>query len=1192
MTDGRPALVLEGLIELLRDRGPASAADLASWALGREAGDDERRLVNTLFYQHPGLVDRDDDTGRWSIRQVADQRPRREAGSGAGLSVPLETFTDLSTVRDDLVRSLQLDLLGPGAPEESLDERPRARYLLGILEPGGAGLLPDAIERSDVETEVDADAGPDVAADRADDEADADEPLPSTDAMSQSSIGLTFAVDGSCDRLLVTTSYGTYRQETSAGGTSWARTPHVTEVGLDLSQRHAFYPLPAGAELRVVARPVTGGSRTVTIFLVNRNIAHAERADDTECLFQPVVEIASHDGVAAIVHRPPGRTSTDADNQSNSLLYRLVPEFASGHGCSVGWRVGDGGRAESVWTTLLPMHERHAVDNSISGVPSISMASLGTDGPEDELAPKLRAISSAYARWIAEREAEARDLPTDLAETAGIHLGLCRTAAARIDAGVDLLERDVPARRAFRLANDAMRQQRLRSEQALAMRRTGGRPDLATLREPTWRPFQLAFILLNLAGIVSDDSEDRQLVDLLWFPTGGGKTEAYLGLAAFSIFLRRLRRARDGAHAGAGVTVLMRYTLRLLTVQQFQRAAALACAAERLRRDRPGELGADRISIGLWVGQKSAPNNYDDAKERLRELAEGRRIRDSNPYQISACPWCGEAVPLSSYVPVDATRRMLVHCPNPECDFHGAGDDEATALPITVIDEEIYASCPSIVIGTVDKFARLPWNPNTMALFGRVDRHCVRHGFVRSGDQHPSHRAAGSFEPTSPIAMARLDPPDLIIQDELHLITGPLGTLAGLYESAIEYLTMRATGSGRVGPKIIASTATIRRADDQVLSLFARPVSRFPPPGLDAGHSFFATDLPHGERRGSLYVGVYAPGKSGKTSLIRIYAQLLQRAQELWRAAPESGADDLLDPFWTVVGYFNSLRELGGAVRLADDDIPGRIEVLANRSRAARREVVNPKELTSRIPPESVPEILGELERTMSSGSAIDVLLATNMIQVGVDIDRLGLMVVAGQPKTSAEYIQATSRVGRSTPGLVVTLYNWTRPRDISHYEHFETYHAALYRHVEGASLTPFAPRARDRALAGVFIAMNRLSRDGWADNQSAAAFDRNDEVARAVRAHLVDRAMRLDRSQAAAVDEEVTRIADGWQRLAETRTRLSYRATRRRTAGDPATLMVPADEPDPPEESYRVPGSLRDVETEVDLRLVSRSDP
>lgn len=374
-------------------------------------------------------------------------------------------------------------------------------------------------------------------------------------------------------------------------------------------------------------------------------------------------------------------------------------------------------------------------------------------------------------------------------------------------------------------------------------------------------------------------------------------------------------------------------------------------------------------------------------------------------------------------------------------------------------------------------------------------------------------------------------------------------------------------------------------------SLFARPVSRFPPAGLDAGHSFFATDVTDGSRRGSVYLGVYAPGRSGKTSLIRIYARLLQRAEELWRAAPESGADELLDPFWTLVGYFNSLRELGGAVRLVDDDIPARIDVLANRVRAVRRAIINPQELTSRIPPERVPEILDELERPLSSRSPIDVLLATNMIQVGVDVDRLGLMVVTGQPKTSAEYIQATSRVGRSTPGLVITLYNWTRPRDISHYEHFETYHAAMYRHVEGATLTPFAPRARDRALPGVYIAMNRLARDGWAENQAAGAFDRNDAIALGIRDHLVARAHRLDRSQETAVDAEVTRIAESWQRLAETRGHLSYSPARRRAAGDAATLMVPADEPDPPDESYRVPGSLRDVETEVDLRLVSRGD-
>ncbi len=1193
MSTPEPSITLERLLNVLRDQGGGRAAELAAALLGRPSGEGDRRLVNALLFEHPELAERDDDTGEWRPLVSARRPPRQsEEPTSPTLAIPLETFSDQSSVREALVRALELDLLGPGSPDEVIDERPMSRYLLGILEPGGSQLGADASEPLAVEAEDD--EVPQVAtSDKADDEADADEPLPSTDALSQSSIGLTFAVDAACDYIGVTASFGTYAREAGDGRDLWRRTSHVIEVRLDLAHPPDTLPLAAGAELRVVVRPVAAGSRTITLFLVNRNSAADERADDSECIFQPALTIQSPQGSASIVHRPAGRGSTDADNQSNSLLYRLIPEFAAGHGCSVGWRASGGGRAESVWTAVMPLHELPAVDNSVEGVPPIPMASLGTAAVWGAVVEALGSVPSAYEAWIARRATEVASLPDDLAETAAIHLEGCRIAAGRILGGVELLENDAEARLAFQLANDAMRLQRLHTEQALAMRRTGSRPELDTLREPTWRPFQLAFILLNLDGITSDGSPDRKRVDLLWFPTGGGKTEAYLGLAVYAIFLRRLKGAAAGdAHAGAGVAVLMRYTLRLLTVQQFQRAAALACAAESLRRERSSELGDDPISIGLWVGQKTAPNNYEDAKARLQELRDGRRIRDSNPYQISACPWCGEPVPLESYAPIDATHRVLVHCPNPECAFHGAATDKASALPITAIDEEIYATCPSIVIGTVDKFARLPWNQRTMTLFGRVGSHCVRHGFIPIGEDHAAHRQAGELGATVPVPIAPLAPPDLIIQDELHLITGPLGTLTGIYEAAVEFLATRTVGSISVTPKIIASTATIRRADEQVLSLFARPVSRFPPPGLDAGHSFFATEVPHAERPGRLYLGVYAPGRSVQASIVRVYARLLQRAEELWRAAPESAADELLDPFWTIVGYFNSLRELGGAVRLVDDDIPGRLDVLAGRAGTRRREILNPKELTSRIPPETVPEILSELERSVASGGPIDVLLATNMIQVGVDVDRLGLMVVAGQPKTSAEYIQATSRVGRSSPGLVITLFNWARPRDISHYEQFEAYHSALYRHVEGATLTPFAPRARDRALAGVYIAMNRLARDGWSENKAASSFDRNDPIAVAARAHLVARANRLDPGQAAAVEEELTRIADGWQKRADAGGQLSYVAPRHHSAGAVAPLMVAADDPQPPEESYRVLGSLREVETEVDLHLVSRSDP
>jgi hypothetical protein len=313
----------------------------------------------------------------------------------------------------------------------------------------------------------------------------------------------------------------------------------------------------------------------------------------------------------------------------------------------------------------------------------------------------------------------------------------------------------------------------------------------------------------------------------------------------------------------------------------------------------------------------------------------------------------------------------------------------------------------------------------------------------------------------------------------------------------------------------------------------------------------------------------------------------MQSAEEL-RAVLSDDQSKYVDPYWTLVGYFNSLRELGGASRLIDDDIPARLELLAQRSRGKPREILRPLELTSRIGPEQVPAILLELERLMSAPGAVDTLLATNMIQVGVDVDRLGLMVVAGQPKTSAEYIQATSRVGRASPGLVITVLNWARPRDTSHYERSRAYHATLYRHVEGATLTPFSARSRDRALAGVLVAMLRLGRDGWSGNQDAVRYADTDPVTIAARRFISERVTALDPDETVDTEADIRRLQDVWEQMAGAQNGLQY-ANPFHQATSSKVLLHAAEEMKEDEEGFRVLSSLRDVEAETDLRLVSR---
>jgi hypothetical protein len=314
-----------------------------------------------------------------------------------------------------------------------------------------------------------------------------------------------------------------------------------------------------------------------------------------------------------------------------------------------------------------------------------------------------------------------------------------------------------------------------------------------------------------------------------------------------------------------------------------------------------------------------------------------------------------------------------------------------------------------------------------------------------------------------------LPPPDLIIQDELHLISGPLGSIAGLYETALETLCCRELDGKRIRPKLVASTATVRRAQTQIQALFDRSrTAIFPPPAPDRSDSFFAK-ADFAPERSRLYVGLAAPGRSPKVLFLRAATTLSAAAKRAWddqggMAAYRAGKINAADPYMTSVTYFNALRELGSARRIVDDEVRVRASRYGTRQRIgepvvrfADRTVHDALELTSRIPTAEVSDTKARLSHTFDKNDAVDLALATNMISVGLDVVRLGLMLVSGQPKTAGEYIQATSRVGRAPdrPGLVVALLNMNKPRDRSHYERFAYWHAAFYRAVEATSVTP-----------------------------------------------------------------------------------------------------------------------------------------
>lgn len=868
---------------------------------------------------------------------------------------------------------------------------------------------------------------------------------------------------------------------------------------------------------------------TVTVTLINTKVIDEHALQDAFALFQPRLTVAAADGTSAFVERPAALSAVDAELATSRLLHRHAPTFAVGHGCAAAWDwkpppvgITDVERAAiaEVRTEFLPTYEVLLTDsNPEIDASSLAMHDLATR-PDADVLTALEKLAHGYAQWIARKDAEATALASTSYESAAVEqIAACRQALARMREGIELLREQPDVMRAFRLANEAMAEQRARSAWV-----KGGRQGDPDVTAGQWRPFQISFVLLCLAGIVDPDHDDRRISDLLWFPTGGGKTEAYLGLIAFTTFLRRMRKKERGA----GVTVLMRYTLRLLTLQQFERATILICAMERMRRADPALLGEEEISIGMWVGRSATPNKLKVAEAKLKDLRAQKTLQTENPVQLHACPWCGTPLDARHYEADVEARRMYVRCPGTSCEF-------SSGLPVHLVDDTVYEARPTLVIATVDKFASMPWREQTAALFNRD----------RPGDRTP--------------------PPELIVQDELHLISGPLGTLTGLYETAVDALADL--------PKVIASTATIRRASDQGRALFDREVHQFPPAGLDSRDSWFAVETPREEKASRRYVGLLTPGTSQSTLLIRTYATLLHQAMRT------DTTEDVRDAYWTLVGYFNSLRLLSAAELQVHDDVVAYLEYLAERDGTAVRGTSGYSELTSRIDASAIPARLKQIEKRLPDPDTVDVLLATNMISVGVDVDRLGLMAVMGQPQTTAEYIQATSRVGRSRPGLVAVMLNSSRARDRSHYENFQHFHSALYREVESTSVTPFSSRARDRGLHAVVVALTRILIPAARSNDGAGRIDTyRDQLDELIKPVVMSRVRGVDDAEYEATSQAFDEFVNWWSTEAEYNGGLFYEPVRGKRI--PSLLRAYDDESEDAE-AWPTLWSLRDVDAE-----------
>ena len=1343
-------------------------------------------------------------------------------------------------MREKILSELVKEVLGPrDGPEELLYATPLVEYITGVLAPINAD-----VERESEDQNL---LGETVASD----EDQASDYLTSYPSFSPivnpqkqpSSFGISFMVkikDNMVPSISACVTWGTYVSVKEGKRKAWKRNPCCMIVeNLDLIKNNNKKTLACNAtytnsadskvSLQIFTKSAGVNNLLVSIFFCNEELI--DRTDEDwkarridSYLFQPQIRVKCNKGVE--IQPFPDQIKPLYDNKDDrvlNLLYRNIPVMARGHMCAAVWQNidpeeksdnedderrrpaappftwVDATNLPTKWaevfkkphirTEFVPIHSVAMPDlnwNPDYGIPPVFDASkLSECWNTDVLIASLGPLVTGYDQWLKAQKEGIETLSAELKETAKNNLQKHEIAIDRIKNAIQILKTNDDARLAFCFLNKVMSLQRDWENNRLSESQKSFF---------NWRPFQIAFILLNIPSIVIPQGNDRKFCDLLWVPTGTGKTEAYIGLAIFTLAYRRKNKSQAESGISYGTTILTRYTLRLLTMQQFRRTLKAITACEFLRIFglkqgrvgwRPSDCnindnflwGTQRFSIGLWVGGEMTPNSLIGTDVYLEKSGVERIpgaidiLRDKHgegrgePAQVINCPVCNNILSISdrlekgnyrlhivfsSRTEIENFNKVIllddhiihikevtitcikselgrayhtismdlkfdssvnsekfdnwwnicaatplknllgteivlecskpsrpgyflksfkengkecfydfeIFCTNPSCDLNAhswceenpsglressllelsrnlwnpvnpAFSDKGTCcvssripIPAYTVDDQVYHRCPSLVVSTVDKFARLPFEPKSSALFGNVSKHHRYYGYYNSmvpprdclsisgypADplQNPRPSNAGYIVDISPMR-----PPDLIIQDELHLISGPLGSLVGIYETAIDSLGT----NENIHAKYVASTATIRQATEQVQSIFNREVFAFPAPALDVKDSFFLRYRPvHplNERvPGRLHVGLSAPGKGAQTPIIRLWALLLQYPHFLLENKQAEIED--IDPYWTIVGYFNAIRELAGATALYKQDVIGRLRDLNDRFGKGRI-LSDYIELSSRISSTALPNYLDILEKKVNRNEGDEIPIAvftTNIFGVGVDISRLGLMIVHGQPKTTSEYIQATGRIGRRQAGLVVTFYRSTRPRDLSHYEYFAGYHSMLQRYVEPITVYPFAPRVLDRARGPITVALLRCSRqisnfpvsNSWRVEQrlskgryySGAAnmkMHRYDPEVNAIAEIFKIRAENQSENRIPNITELLQKVKSGlddWYNSSITKNEIIY--WERRLPSSPQKYFVVLGDSTLPKNSLgcvfkNVPSSLRDIEETIGLEV------
>lgn len=839
-------------------------------------------------------------------------------------------------------------------------------------------------------------------------------------------------------------------------------------------------------------------------------------------------------------YNPPNLIEIDEEDSFNKIIYRQYKDYGEGYNTSVTWGI-ETEDLKFVSSEFMPEQETPKVDFQPSKIDGsgdkiiyrindnvLSMRELSTLSSlkNEEIVSRLDKFISEYVKWIEEKKELLANgsFDSNSLDILTRQLKGCENDANRLSRNIKLLERDTKAMSAFRIMNTAMFMQLHHSIEVKKVLKDSSSPfipsgdqgledyykKLLLKDDYKWRSFQLAFVILNIDAFVKPREEDttvkdifktgwperNEIADLVWFPTGGGKTEAYLGIIAFTVAYRRFTQGKKGY----GTTALMRYTLRLLTLQQFQRATLLICALEVIRKDKfhvtnNFSLGDERISIGLFVGGTSLPNKWDDSEnsmvkelEKITEHVKNNRTVETNIPHTN-CPWCGGPLFINKNLPnlhpnliaknnYKKDTLFKIMCNSIGCTFNSSIITNENSLPLRLIDEDIYKSPPTLLFGTVDKFA---------ALANKVSKEI----------NQDSRRLVGKRNTEK--GKINVNPPELIIQDELHLLLGPLGSAVGLFEKSIDMLCSYENESGMtVKPKIITSTATTRNTDKQIFALFNRRSEIFPKQGIDCDDSFFAyyqrkIDNVHNYDSDRKYIGLLPVGKTQVWMQLRLASiSLSHRLKFLKDSFTKSDIfennesfkryEKAFDFYHTVLSYFNSLKEVGKTQSQLSHYLPGDLNLIIKNTMPwnflskmiKSKSEIQYSELTGRLTGEEVKTNLFEIERNWNvknRKNPPEFIIATNMISVGIDVGRFNTMIINSMPRNTAEYIQASSRVAREKEGIVFTIHHPFRSRDISHYQRFKEYHEKFYSYVEPISVTPFADKALERYFA-MFLAV------------------------------------------------------------------------------------------------------------------------